>query len=83
MRFLEVAPPEVLSGAPRLICTGREETVIEGHTGLFSYETACIRVRTQMGVWTVSGENLVIDYFGAQDLLIRGRVDSVRMDGEG
>jgi len=83
MRFREIAPPEVASGAPRLICTGRQEAVIEGHRGLFSYETACIRVRTGQGIWTVSGSDLTIDYFGAEDMRIRGRVDEVKMDGEG
>lgn len=83
MRFSQIAPPELVSNAPRLICTGREETIIEGHSGLFSYETSCIRVRTRMGVWTVEGENLLIEYFGTEDLKIKGRVDGIRLDGEG
>ena len=83
MRFSQIAPPELVSKAPRLICTGREETIIEGHKGLFSYETSCIRVRTRMGVWTVEGENLLIEYFGTEDLKIKGQVDGIRLDGEG
>lgn len=82
MRLDAIVPAEVAARVPRLICTGREETVIEGHTGLFSYESACIRVRTRQGVWTVTGENLTIGYFGAEDLMIRGRVDGLRLDGE-
>ena len=80
MRGIEMLPPEKALNVPRLICTGREEAVIEGHTGLFSYDTSRIRVRTKRGVWTVEGRDLTIDYFGAQDLLIHGSVDAVRME---
>lgn len=69
-----IAPAHVAGDAPRAVLTGRDEVLIEGHTGLFSYETKCIRVRTKAGLWTVTGEGLTIDFFGAQDLLIRGKV---------
>lgn len=82
MHLLSFAPLEVKSEIPRVVMTVREEVLIEQHTGLFSYETKCIRVRTRAGLMTVTGENLVIAYFGVQDMLIRGRVDGVRLDGE-
>ncbi len=82
MRDGSVAPRQVLTDTPRLVLTGREEVLIEQHTGLFSYETACIRVRTRIGLWTVTGAGLVIRYFGAEDLLIRGRIDGIAVSGE-
>ena len=42
----------------------------------------CVRLRTKMGLLTVTGEGLVITHFGAQDVLIRGRVDGLRVDGD-
>lgn len=82
MEWKSILPPEARD-LPRLILTGREEALIEGHCGLFSYETTCIRVRTEQGIWTVTGEKLLIVYFGAHDLKIRGRVDGVTIHGEG
>ena len=81
MKISEIAPPEVGKGAARIILTGREEVVIEGHKGLFSYETERIRVRTEKGLWTVTGRGLIISFFGVRDLLIRGEVTGVEMEG--
>ncbi|MBR1585549.1 MAG: YabP/YqfC family sporulation protein [Clostridia bacterium] len=83
MHLLSFAPPQVRSDCPRLVMTGRDEVLIEQHTGLFSYETKCIRVRTRDGLWTVTGEKLVIAYFGVRDLLIQGKIDGVSVSGEG
>lgn len=80
MRLLSFAPPEVRGNMPRVVVSGREEVLIEQHTGLFSYETKCVRVRTRAGLMTVTGEELVIAYFGVEDLLIQGRVAGVSID---
>lgn len=81
MLFKEIAPPET-AGETRVIWTGREEVTLEGHAGLFSYESKCIRVRTKTGLWTVTGEGLTIDHFGIQDLLIRGKITGVSVQEE-
>ena len=83
MGFREIIPPEAGAAQPRVIICGREEVLIEGHGGLFSYETKQVRVRSRAGLWTVTGAGLVIDHFGADDMVIRGRVDSVAVNGEG
>ena len=82
MRLRDVAPAEVLRDTPRIVMTGREEVLVEQHGGLFSYESRCVRLRTKMGLLTVTGEGLVITHFGAQDVLIRGQVDGLRVDGD-
>ena len=83
MDIRDLAPPEVRGSAPRLTLTGREEVLIEGHRGLISYETENIRVRSGMGLISVSGKHLTIVYFGTQDLLILGRVQDVSISEEG
>lgn len=82
MHRLSFAPPEVRGDTPRAVITGRDEVLIERHRGLFSYETKCIRIRTKAGLMTITGEKLVIAYFGLEDLLIQGSIESVRIDGE-
>ena len=83
MRGMNLIPPEIRSDAPRMILSGREELLIEQHGGLFSYESKCIRIRTKTGIVTVNGENLVIQYFGLQDLLIQGKIHGLLLDEEG
>ena len=82
MRLSNIAPGEVLERESRALWTGRREVIIEGHRGLFSYETRCIRVRCRQGLWTVTGEGLFIDHFGPEDLLIRGSVHAVALEGD-
>ena len=82
MRLRDLTPPEMTKDASRLLLTGREEAVIEGHRGLFSYETRCVRVRCREGIWTLTGENLTIDFFGAQDMKITGRIDGIEVNGD-
>lgn len=82
MHGFSLAPREVQSRQPRIVLSGREEVLIEQHAGLFSYDTGCIRIRTKAGMVTVAGENLVISFFGIQDVLIRGKVESIAMDGQ-
>ncbi len=82
MRFSEIVPREGAEGESRALWTGRREVIIEGHRGLFSYETRCIRVRCRDGLWTVTGDGLYIDHFGPEDLLIRGSVRAVALEGE-
>ncbi len=82
MRLREIAPQDQADPESRALWTGRREVIIEGHRGLFSYETRCIRVRCKNGLWTVTGEGLFIDHFGPEDLLIRGSVHAVALEGE-
>ncbi len=82
MNFKDFTPAEVTKNERRIILTGRGEMLMEGHGGLFSYETRHIRLKAKPGLITVNGNNLTIEHFGAQDLLIRGTVDSVQFDGE-
>ena len=82
MRLEKLFPPEAQEKETRAVMTGQREVLIEGHRGLFSYETSCIRVRSKSGIWTVSGEKLIIDYFGTEDLLIKGLINSVMIDGD-
>lgn len=73
-------PPEIRGDAPRMILSGQEELLLEQHGGLFSYDSKCIRIRTKAGLLTLTGENLVIEYFGVQDLMIRGKIRSLSLD---
>ena len=77
-----IVPREMAERESRALWTGRREVIIEGHRGLFSYETRCIRVRCRQGLWTVTGEGLFIEHFGPEDLLIRGSVHAVALEGE-
>lgn len=78
--FSEASPREMRQ--PRLILTGQGKLLIEQHHGLFSYETRCVRVRTETGMVTVTGENLVIAFFGTEDMQIEGCITGLALSEE-
>lgn len=80
MNLFSFAPPEARNDTPRVVLSGQEEALIEQHRGLFSYESRCVRVRVKEGVLAVTGENLLISHFGAQDLVIRGKIAGVTLE---
>ncbi|MBE5782380.1 MAG: hypothetical protein E7329_03585 [Clostridiales bacterium] len=82
MKGLSFAPVEAKLDQPRVVLSGDSEVLIEQHAGLFSYESKCVRVRTKRGLISVTGENLLISYFGIQDLMIQGHVSGIALQGE-
>ncbi|MBQ6691709.1 MAG: YabP/YqfC family sporulation protein, partial [Clostridia bacterium] len=66
---------------PRVTVTAGRRVLLEGHKGLFSYDTRCIRIRCGAGLVTVRGEELVIGHFGPEDMMIEGKVKAVEWEG--
>lgn len=79
---MDCAPNELIGNRPRIILNGRKEMTVQQHCGLFSYETRLIRIRTAEGILGVRGKDLVISFFGVQDMQIRGMIESLQMDGD-
>ena len=73
-------PPEAVSGTSRIILTGEDRLLIEQHKGLFSYDSACIRVRIGEKILNILGEKLVIHRFGADEICIHGTVRALEFD---
>ena len=66
----------------RMILFGREKLLIEQHHGLYSYETHCVRVRIGAGLTKITGEGLVITFFGTEDMQIEGRISEITLTEE-
>lgn len=73
-------PAEMALRMPRIVLTGREKLLLEQHHGLYSYETNRIRVRTRQGIVTVTGNGLVISFFGTEDLQIEGEITGIALE---
>lgn len=79
---LDLLPREAMGKLPRIVLTGNSELLIEQHKGLYSYDTALIRVRSARGLITVSGLHMTILYFGPDDLLISGTISGVTLESD-
>ena len=70
-------PDEVLRQCTVMTVLGRQEITVEGHEGIQTYETDCIRVRIGKDVISVNGTKLVIDYYNDEELKIVGCINQI------
>lgn len=59
---------------------GQERVLIEQHRGILSYGTECIRIGTTYGQLAVEGDGLRICCMSRSQLVIRGRIQLLRME---
>lgn len=59
---------------------GTERLLVEQHRGILSYGTECIRIAATCGVLVVEGEDLRLCCMSRSQLVIRGKLRSVRME---
>ena len=60
---------------------GREQLLVEHHRGILGYGTDCIRIAATYGVLAVEGEDLRLCCMSRSQLVIRGKL--VRLSVEG
>lgn len=77
---LHILPQSAAFSLPRVVLHGDQEVLVENHRGLYSYDETRIRIRTAHGVLSISGEKMTIAHFGAEDLLIQGKVHTVQVE---
>ncbi len=68
-------PEEVLLDVPRVVLMGDQRVIIENHKGIVEYAGQSVRVRTACGLMEIQGNDLRLEYFGASDLVVLGRID--------
>ena len=78
-----LAGPEIAGFKPRTLAElyGRDRLLVEHHRGILSYGTRCICIAATFGVLVVEGENLRLCCMSPSQLVIRGTLESLRMEG--
>lgn len=59
---------------------GNERLLVEEHRGILAYGGECIRIGASFGQLTVEGDGLRLCCMSRSQLVIRGRIDSVRAE---
>lgn len=57
--------------------SGRMEALVENYKGVLEYTPEKIVVQTKHGCVEFAGKDMLISYYNAEEMKIRGRVDSV------
>lgn len=75
--------PEDPTLKPRTLAEiyGRDRLLVEQHRGIVSYGTECIRIAATFGELVVEGSELRLCCMSRSQLVIRGRLESLRMEG--
>lgn len=75
-RALEV-PAEVNLNVPKVTILNFEEMVIENYKGILEYQDFFIRIQTNIGIVNVNGFNLSLDEMTSDDLMVKGKIESL------
>ena len=76
--------PEKHGLTPRTLAEvyGKDRVLVEQHRGIVSYGTECIRIGTTYGFLVVEGTQLRLCCMSRSQLVIRGSIQSLRMEAE-
>ena len=83
-RFNEITDisEELTMGLAKIVILGTQECLIENYKGIIEYENEKIRLKTTSGVVAVEGNNLHINEIGEGEMLIKGKITNVFLEGE-
>lgn len=68
-----------LCKAPIVELTGERRVLIENHQGVHAYSAKEIKIKVRFGCVAVVGEKLYLRELSKEQLVISGRVDSIRL----
>lgn len=73
-------PEEALTGAVRIVLTGRRRAVVEHHRGLLGYTGESVEIGADPGRVRILGRGLTLRAMDADTLLITGLLTAVEYD---
>ncbi|KPU44114.1 YabP family protein [Oxobacter pfennigii] len=74
-------PKDVVMNTPKATMTGNIQVNIENHLGLIQYEDKIVRINTSIGVYTITGLNLVIKDITTDEISIAGLIENLDISG--
>jgi len=83
-RFNEIADisEELTMGLAKIVILGNQECLIENYKGIIQYENDKIVLKTASGNVVVEGDNLHINEIGEGEMLIKGKILNLFLEGE-
>ena len=77
--MLEV-PKEINSYNTKLTILGLDEILIENYKGILEYEEFYIKINTEIGAININGFNLSLKQITDDDILIKGKIESLDLE---
>lgn len=71
-------PMDIALRLPNIEITGNRQVYIENYKSILEYESSVIRLKLKNMQMVIEGVNLVIDYYTQQNMLITGKIKSIK-----
>ncbi|MDO4534261.1 MAG: sporulation protein YqfC [Clostridium perfringens] len=66
-------PIEVIDNIPKINIIGNSEITIENHKGILSFDKDNTRIKTNIGILDIQGEEIEIVFIGGSTITISGK----------
>lgn len=74
-------PTEPLPGKPLVEILNDQSVLIENHKGIVGYNCETVNVQTTTGYIMIQGDQLMLHKISKEQLLIRGQIHCVKLNG--
>ena len=69
-------------GLAKIVILGTQECLIENYKGIIQYENEKIRLKTISGIVMVEGDKLHINEIGEGEMIIKGSICRLELEGD-
>lgn len=76
-------PRDVMMNIPKISVTGNNEITIENHKGIVLFDEKEVKINSNVGLISISGEKFEILFLGGSTITISGRFRSILYEGNG
>ncbi len=77
--LLEI-PQDIVLDLPRITMLGNKQLLVENHKGIIEYTGVLVRIKLSQGELAITGSDLVIGNFQAEQLLVEGTLTDIKYD---
>lgn len=77
--FLEI-PREIALDIPKIILSGSNNIFIENYKGIMLFENNEMKIRTGIGLLSISGRDLIIKEITSENMSVKGEIKSIGFD---
>jgi len=75
-KLLEI-PDEVATDRPKITTMGRKEVYVENYKGIIEFTNEIVRINSNHGVITITGQNMRIKEITCDDIIIVGDIGNI------
>lgn len=75
-KLLEI-PDEVATDRPKITTMGRKEVYVENYKGIIEFTNELVRINSNHGVITITGQNMKIKEITCDDIIIVGDIENI------